>query len=80
MYILGVFLGFILLVVFMILGGYILGFESVNLMSIFVVVFIGVLIVMFIVILFVNKVKNIIIFLIIGIMIGYVCSGIINVL
>lgn len=49
-------------------------------MSIFVAAFIGALIVMSIVILFANKVKNITTLLIIGIMTGYVCSGITNVL
>ncbi|MGX8154777.1 FecCD family ABC transporter permease [Clostridioides difficile] len=75
-YILGVSSGSTLSVALMILGGYTLGFESVNSMSIFV----GALIVMSIVILFANKVKNITTLLIIGIMTGYVCSGITNVL
>ena len=79
-YILGVSSGSTLSVALMILGGYTLGFESVNSMSIFVAAFIGALIVMSIVILFANKVKNITILLIIGIMTGYVCSGITNVL
>lgn len=79
-YILGVSSGSTLSVALMILGGYTLGFESVNSMSIFVAAFIGALIVMSIVILFANKVKNITTLLIIGIMTGYVCSGITNVL
>lgn len=79
-YILGVSSGSTLSVALMILGGYTLGFESVNSMSIFVAAFIGALIVMSIVILFANKVRNITTLLIIGIMTGYVCSGITNVL
>lgn len=79
-YILGVSSGSTLAVALMILGGYTLGFENITSMSIFVAAFIGALIVMSVVILFASKVKNITTLLIIGIMTGYVCSGITNVL
>lgn len=79
-YILGVSSGATLSVALMILGGYTLGFESINSMSIFIAAFAGALIVMSIVILFASKVKNITTLLVIGIMTGYVCSGITNIL
>lgn len=79
-YILGVSSGATLSVALMILGGYTLGFESINSMSIFIAAFVGALIVMSIVILFASKVKNITTLLVIGIMTGYVCSGITNIL
>lgn len=75
-YVLGVSSGATLAVGLMILGGYTLGFESINAMSIFTAAFIGSLIIMAIVILFASKVNNITTLLVIGMMTGYACSGV----
>lgn len=75
-YVLGVSSGATLAVGLMILGGYKLGFESINAMSIFTAAFIGSLLIMIIVLLFASKVKNITTLLVIGMMTGYACSGV----
>lgn len=75
-YVLGVSSGATLAVSLMVLGGYTLGFKSINSMSIFTAAFIGALLIMLIVILFASKVNNITTLLVIGMMTGYACSGI----
>lgn len=75
-YVLGVSSGSILCVALVILGGVKLGFEVVSPYVLFTAALIGSLSVTFIVVMFAGKVKNVVTLLVIGIMVGYICSGV----
>lgn len=79
-YVLGISSGSTLAVGLVILGGFTLGFESVSPFVLFISAFIGSLIVMCIVIIFAGKVKNVVTLLVIGLMVGYICSGVTSIL
>lgn len=79
-YVLGVSSGASLFVGVIMLGGVTLGFETVSPFMLVLGAFLGSLIVMAIVILFAGKVKNVVTLLVIGMMVGYLCSGVTSVL
>lgn len=79
-YVLGISSGATLFVALIMLGGISLGFENPSPYILVFVAFIGALLVMILVVSFAIKVKDIVILLVIGIMIGYICSAVTNVL
>lgn len=79
-YILGISSGSNLFVGLVILGGFRFGMESITSMGMFLGSFIGAMVVMCLVILASQKVKNVTTLLIIGLMIGYICSSVTSVL
>ncbi|WP_392486531.1 FecCD family ABC transporter permease [Haloimpatiens sp. FM7315] len=79
-YVLGVSSGATLCVALIMLGGFSLGFTSMSAFSMFIAAFCGALIVMVIVIIFASKVKNVVTLLVIGLMTGYICSGVTKIL
>ncbi len=79
-YVLGVSSGATLCVALMILGGTKLGFDSITPLNMFLAAFIGSLLVTIVVVFFAGKVKNIVTLLVIGIMVGYICSSVTNIL
>jgi iron complex transport system permease protein len=79
-YILGVSSGSNLFLGIVMLGGYTFGFTHINSMGMFVGSFIGAMLVMIAVILASQKVRSVTSLLIIGLMIGYVCSAATSVL
>lgn len=79
-YVLGISSGATLAVALIMLGGFSLGFNSISAFSMFFAAFCGSLIVMAIVIIFARKVKNVVTLLVIGLMTGYICSGVTNIL
>ncbi|GAA0126725.1 iron ABC transporter permease [Clostridium sp. CTA-19] len=79
-YVLGVSSGASLAVGIIMLGGLSFGFESISPFMLVAAAFIGSLIVMCIVIIFAGKVKSVVTLLVIGMMFGYLCSGVTSVL
>lgn len=74
-YILGISSGSNLFVGLVLLGGYTFGLKSMTSMGMFIGSFIGAMIIMVIVIFASQKVKSITTLLIVGLMVGYVCSA-----
>ncbi|MDO5422191.1 MAG: iron ABC transporter permease [Eubacteriales bacterium] len=74
-YILGISSGSTLVLALIILGGYTFGMKTMTSMGLFVGAFLGAMLVMVIVIFASQKVKSITTLLIIGMMVGYVCSA-----
>lgn len=79
-YILGISSGATLFVALVMLGGFSLGFENPSPYVLIFGAFLGSLLVMMLVVVFAIRVKNIITLLIIGIMVGYICSAVTNIL
>lgn len=79
-YILGISSGSTLFVALVILGGFNLGFENPSPYILVFGAFLGSLLVMLLVVAFAMRVKNTITLLIIGIMVGYICSAVTNIL
>lgn len=79
-YILGISSGATLFVALVMLGGFSLGFENPSPYVLVFGAFLGSLLVMMLVVVFAMRVKNIITLLIIGIMVGYICSAVTNIL
>lgn len=79
-YILGISSGSNLFVGLVILGGFRFGMKSINSMGMFLGSFVGAMVVMQLVIFASQKVKNITTLLIVGLMIGYICSSVTSVL
>lgn len=79
-YILGISSGATLFVALVMLGGFSLGFENPSAYMLVLGAFLGSLLVMMLVVVFAMRVKNIITLLIIGIMVGYICSAVTNIL
>lgn len=79
-YVLGISSGSTLAVALIMLGGFSLGFKSISALTMFLAAFCGSLIVMVIVIIFARKVKSVVTLLVIGLMTGYICSGVTNIL
>ncbi|AVP53832.1 iron ABC transporter permease [Clostridium tetani] len=79
-YILGISSGATLFVALVMLGGFSLGFENPSPYVLVFGAFLGSLLVMMLVVVFAIRVKNIITLLIIGIMVGYICSAVTNIL
>lgn len=79
-YVLGISSGATLFVGFVVLGGVKLGFETVSSFTLFLAALIGAILVMLIVVLFASRVKNVVTLLVIGLMVGYICSAVTNVL
>ncbi|RXM73755.1 FecCD family ABC transporter permease [Clostridium tetani] len=79
-YILGISSGATLFVALVMLGGFRLGFENPSPYVLVFGAFLGSLLVMMLVVVFAMRVKNIITLLIIGIMVGYICSAVTNIL
>lgn len=75
-YILGISSGSNLFVGLVILGGFRFGMGTINSMGMFLGSFVGAMVIMLLVILASQKVRNITTLLIIGLMIGYICSSI----
>ncbi len=79
-YILGISSGSNLFIAIVILGGYTFGMTSINSMGMFLGSFAGAMLVMIIVVLVSRKVRSVTTLLIIGLMLGYVCSAATSVL
>ncbi|RXM58746.1 FecCD family ABC transporter permease [Clostridium tetani] len=79
-YILGISSGATLFVALVMLGGFSLGFENPSPYVLVFGAFLGSLLVMMLVVVFAIRVKYIITLLIIGIMVGYICSAVTNIL
>lgn len=79
-YVLGISSGSILFVALIMLGGFTLGFESFSPFVLFLGAFVGSLLVMILVVAFAMKVKSVVTLLVIGLMVGYICSAITSVL
>ena len=79
-YILGISSGSTLFLGLVILGGYTFGMKTINAMGMFAGAFVGAMIIMVIVIFASQKVKSVTTLLIIGMMMGYVCSACTSVL
>ncbi|SHJ60127.1 iron complex transport system permease protein [Hathewaya proteolytica DSM 3090] len=79
-YVLGVSSGATLFVALVMLGGFSLGITSMSSFAMFLGAFCGSLVVMVIVILFASRVKNVVTLLVIGMMTGYICSGVTSIL
>lgn len=79
-YILGISSGSTLFLALVILGGYTFGFGYISVMGMFFGSFVGAMLVMVMVIIISQRVKSITILLIIGMMLGYVCSAATSVL
>ncbi|KHD38567.1 iron ABC transporter permease [Clostridium acetobutylicum] len=79
-YVLGISSGATLFVALVMLGGISFGFAASSPFLVFLAALIGSTLIMFLVILFANKVKSVVTLLIIGIMVGYICSAVTNVL
>lgn len=79
-YILGISSGSTLFLAIVILGGYTFGFGTINAMGMFIGSFIGAMLVMLLVLLVSQRVKSVTTLLIIGLMLGYVCSAATSVL
>ncbi|RXI46970.1 iron ABC transporter permease [Clostridium tetani] len=79
-YILGISSGATLFVALVMLGGFRLGFGNPSPYVLVFGAFLGSLLVMMLVVVFAMRVKNIITLLIIGIMVGYICSAVTNIL
>lgn len=79
-YILGISSGSTLFLAIVILGGYTFGFGTMSAMGMFVGAFVGAMLVMVLVLLVSQRVKSITTLLIMGLMIGYVCSAATSVL
>ena len=79
-YILGVSSGANLVLAIVLLGGYTFGMGTVSSMGLFLGAFLGAMLVMLIVIFASQKVKSVTSLLIIGLMMGYVCSAVTSVL
>lgn len=75
-FVLGISSGATLCVGLVILGGLTFGIKSVSPFLLFMAAFIGALLVMSIVIAIANKVRSIVTLLVIGIMVGYLCSAV----
>lgn len=79
-YVLGISSGATLFVGLIVLGGFKLGFKTVSSYTMFMAAFMGSILVMVIVVLFASRVKNVVTLLVIGLMVGYICSAVTNVL
>lgn len=79
-YILGISSGSNLFIAIVILGGYTFGMASINSMGMFLGSFLGAMAVMLIVVLVSRRVRSVTTLLIIGLMLGYVCSAATSVL
>ena len=79
-YILGISSGSNLFIAIVILGGYTFGMSSINSMGMFLGSFLGAMAVMLIVVLVSRRVRSVTTLLIIGLMLGYVCSAATSVL
>ena len=79
-YILGISSGSNLFIAIVILGGYTFGMASINSMGMFLGSFLGAMLVMIIVVLVSRRVRSVTTLLIIGLMLGYVCSAATSVL
>ncbi|URZ07332.1 FecCD family ABC transporter permease [Clostridium felsineum] len=79
-YVLGISSGATLFVALVMLSGISFGFNAASPFLVFSAALIGSILIMLIVILFANKVKNVVTLLVIGIMVGYICSAVTNVL
>lgn len=79
-YVLGVSSGATLMVALIMLGGFSLGFNRISPLSIFIAALGGSVAVMIVVIIFASKVKSVVTLLVIGLMTGYICSGVTKVL
>lgn len=79
-YVLGISSGATLFVALIMLGGFTFGFENPSPYMLVLAAFIGALLVMMLVVVFAIKVKDIVTLLVIGIMVGYICSAVTNLL
>ncbi|NME96481.1 iron ABC transporter permease [Clostridium cochlearium] len=79
-YVLGISSGSTLFVALIMLGGVTLGFENPSPYMLVLGAFLGALLVMMLVVAFAIKVKDIVTLLVIGIMVGYICSAVTNIL
>ncbi|WP_242957620.1 FecCD family ABC transporter permease [Clostridium cochlearium] len=79
-YVLGISSGSTLFVALIMLGGVTLGFENPSPYMLVLGAFLGALLVMMLVVAFAIKVKDIVTLLVIGIMVGYICSAVTNLL
>lgn len=79
-YVLGISSGATLFVGLIVLGGFKLGFKTISSFTLFLAAFTGSILVMLIVVLFASRVKNVVTLLVIGLMVGYICSAVTNVL
>ena len=79
-YILGISSGSNLFIAIVILGGYTFGMKTINSMGMFLGSFAGAMLVMLIVVLVSRRVRSVTTLLIIGLMLGYVCSAATSVL
>lgn len=79
-FVLGISSGSTMVVGLMVLGGLHLGFKGVTPYAMFGGAFAGALLVMLVVIVVARKVKNIVTLLVIGLMAGYLCSAVTNIL
>lgn len=77
-YVLGISSGSTLVVALIMLGGVTLGFENPSPYMLVLGAFLGALLVMMLVVAFAIKVKDIVTLLVIGIMVGYICSAVTN--
>lgn len=79
-YVLGISSGSTLFVALIMLGGFTLGVENPSPYMLVLGAFLGALLVMMLVVAFAIKVKDTVTLLIIGIMVGYICSAVTNIL
>ncbi|MBU5484556.1 iron ABC transporter permease [Clostridium sp. MSJ-11] len=79
-YVLGISSGATLFVALIMIGGITLGFESHSPYILVLGAFLGALLVMMLVVAFAMKVRDIVTLLVIGIMVGYICSAVTNML
>lgn len=75
-YVLGISSGATLCVALVILGGVTFGAKSISPYTIFIAALTGALVVTLIIIIFASRVKNVTTLLVIGIMVGYICSAV----
>lgn len=79
-YVLGISSGAVLCVALVTLGGVSLGFEAISPFVMFTAALLGSFSVMVVVVMFAGKVKDIVTLLVIGLMVGYICSAVTNIL
>jgi iron complex transport system permease protein len=79
-FVLGISSGAVLCVALVMLGGISLGFGAVSPMGLFLAALLGSSVVMIVVLMFATRVKDVVSLLVIGLMMGYICSAVTSVL